>query len=437
MSVPAATPKLELHRRRVRQGVTLALLFAGYAGYYLCRSDFSVTLPLLLGVLQRRGVSAANATVGLGTVASLGVLAYALGKFPSGWIADRFGGRRNFLGGMAGAIAFTLLFTLGGGLPLFTLAWIGNRLTQSLGWPGMVKIGSRWFSSASYGTAMGILSVSFLFGDAAAREFLGRLLAAGVGWRPLWWIAAATLGLLLAANFTWLRESPLEVGLDEPAESSALAALSTPFAAESGGSALAGFLRSPVFWLACALSLGTTLLRETFNLWTPTFFTQSVGLSVADAAQKSALFPLFGGASVLLAGCGSDRMGKRGRGWIIVAGMAMTSLLLWAIAADWYGGSKLAPVILVAMTGFVLIGPYSYMAGAMALDFGGKRASATASGILDGIGYLGAVASGNTVATVLVAWGWRGAFAALAAVAVATGVAGVAFLALQNQPRQG
>jgi OPA family glycerol-3-phosphate transporter-like MFS transporter len=54
--------------------------------------------------------------------------------------------------------------------------------------------------------------------------------------------------------------------------------------------------------MVCLLSLGTTLLRETFNLWTPTYFAEYVGLSNAEAASRSALFPLFGGVSVLVAG---------------------------------------------------------------------------------------------------------------------------------------
>jgi len=52
---------------------------------------------------------------------------------------------------MAGSILFTLLLSLGGGIPLFTLAWMANRGVQSLGWAGMVKIASRWFSYSAYG----------------------------------------------------------------------------------------------------------------------------------------------------------------------------------------------------------------------------------------------------------------------------------------------
>jgi len=45
--------------------------------------------------------------------------------------------------------------------------------------------------------------------------------------------------------------------------------------------------------------------------------------------------------------------------------------------------------VLVAAIGFLVIGPYSFFAGAMSLDFGGRQGSATASGLIDGIGYLG------------------------------------------------
>ena len=74
-------------------------------------------------------------------------------------------------------------------------------------------------------------------------------------------------------------------------------------------------------------------------------------------------------------------------------------------------------VVLVGALGFVMIGPYSYLGGAVALDFGGKQGSATACGIIDGVGYLGGVLAGDTVARVSVAFGWSGAFFFLGMVA--------------------
>ena len=83
------------------------------------------------------------------------------------------------------------------------------------------------------------------------------------------------------------------------------------------------------------------------------------------------------------------------------------------------------PTILVAMAGFMLLGPYSYLAGAMSLDFGGERGSATAAGIIDGFGYLAGWLSGDTVARIAVDFGWRRAFVCLAGVSLLTALVAV------------
>ncbi len=62
----------------------------------------------------------------LGQIVSWGMIAYALGKLAGGGLADYLGGRFNFLGGMLGSIVFTVLFALGGTVPVFTLAWVGQ-----------------------------------------------------------------------------------------------------------------------------------------------------------------------------------------------------------------------------------------------------------------------------------------------------------------------
>ena len=416
------------------QSLTIALLFAGYAGYYLCRSDFSVTLPQLIDEFVSRGMTPEAAKIRLGQIGSWGVFAYAIGKLVLGGTADLLGGRRNFLAGMGGAILFTVLFGLGGGLPIFTLAWIGNRLLQSIGWAGMVKISSKWFSYAAYGTAMGVISLSYLFGDAASRYFMGALIHFGLGWRGVFLTAAGTLAVLFLANLLLLKESREQIGLP-PAEvnpANLFAAEDAPARPRRMTEILKPLLRSFAFWLVCLLSLGTTLVRETFNTWTPTYFNQALGIGKADAASLSALFPLFGGFAVLLAGVLSDRIGRSGRASIMFYGLLLTSAALAGLGLLPDGAAKAIPVSLVALIGFLVIGPYSYLAGAIALDFGGRDGSATASGLIDGVGYLGGgVLAGDTMARVSVGFGWQGAFLSLAAVAALSSVA--AFLFLRRQ----
>ena len=327
------------HRRlAVWQGLTISLLFIGYAGYYLCRSDFSVSLPLIIDELVAHGMTPDAAKIRLGAISSFGVLAYAIGKFFLGGVADLLGGRRNFLAGMGGAILFTVLFSLGGAMPIFTLAWIGNRLVQSIGWAAMVKITSRWFSYSSYGAVMGAISLSYLFGDAAARQFMGIMIGHGLGWRTVFQVAAGTLFVIFILNLLLLKESRKEIGVEEPTINPL-----NLFGAEgdqptpSGLKDLLGPLfRSPVFWVVCLLSLGTTLVRETFNTWTPTYFHEVVRYSKADAAQMSALFPLFGGLSVIVSGFLSDRLGRGGRAAIIFYGLLGSSVALFALGSIFF-----------------------------------------------------------------------------------------------------
>jgi sugar phosphate permease len=420
-----------LNRRHL---LTISLLFLGYAGYYFCRSDYSVALPLILAEQVRKGTPANIAQIRLGSIASLGVLAYAIGKFPSGGLADRFGGRRNFLGGMFGSILFTVLFMLSGGFPLFTLAWLGNRLVQSLGWAGLVKVTSRWFSYTTYGSVMAVLSLSYLFGDAISRGIMSLLLAHGFGWRGLFGAGAALLSVLLLCNLIFLRETPASCHLPAPEENPLnLFAESTP--AQPGMAAIFRMLLSSyAFWLVCGLSLGTTLLRETFNLWMPTYFTQMVGMTSAQAASGSALFPFFGGISVLLAGFLSDYFGPEGRSRILLGGLCFCVLALLALAAVSMHAPRILPLALVAAVAFCLLGPYSYLGGAMSLDFGGRQGSATASGLIDGFGYLAGVLSGNSMAHLAVTYGWQTMFLALAGVAALTSV--VAAAALWQQHRR-
>ncbi len=184
---------------RMRQTVVVLLLFGGYGALYFCRADLSVATPLLVEELGEHGVSHGDAIIRMGSIASFGVLAYALGKLFLTGLGDFWGGRINFLIGLGGATAFTLMFASGLSLPLFTIAWIGNRLTQSISWAGLIKVSSKWFDFSSYGMIIGILSISYLVGDAAARQWMGMLIEHGFGWRALFYFAAAVVGAAAGA----------------------------------------------------------------------------------------------------------------------------------------------------------------------------------------------------------------------------------------------
>jgi OPA family glycerol-3-phosphate transporter-like MFS transporter len=412
-------------RRAVRwRRITLITLFVGYMGYYLCRSNLAVAKPLML---DEAGLGLTKES--LGTIDSIGVLAYAVGKVVNGVLADRLGGRALFLGGMGVAAVCSVAFGRVSGLGALAAIWAVNRFAQAGGWPALVAITGRWFPKRSHATVLGVLSMSYLLGDAIARFYLGAFLRAGVSWRGLFEIAAATLAMITLVAVVTLRSGPRSVGLEEESEA-------TTSSEDVGTSArdieqtgervslreqIGPLLASGPFWLICAVNVGLTLIRETFNLWTPTFLREAAGIDPARAAWGSLFFPLVGALSAVTAGWLSDRVGGR-RGRVMVPSLVLLIVSLVLLGVVPVQGRPAVAVALTGLVAFFLIGPYSYLAGVSALDLGGRRAAATASGLIDTAGYLGAILSGLGVAALAGRYGWPAAFLVLAGIAAVTTV---------------
>ena len=215
--------------------------------------------PLLLEEFGPRGL---NKEI-IGLIASSGVLFYAVGKVLSGVLCDFFGGRRTFILGMIGSIIATVMFGLLTGIAAFMIIWSLNRLIQSTGWVSLVKITSNWFPFGMYGTVMGVLSLSFLFGDVLARLFLGSLISAGIGWRGVFFAAAGGLtAIAIGAQFL-LKSSPTEIGEEEPEVNpqnlfGSEGTLKRPLDMVM---LLRPLLSSFSFWMVATISLGLTLLQ--------------------------------------------------------------------------------------------------------------------------------------------------------------------------------
>ncbi|HSV72780.1 MAG TPA: MFS transporter [Chthonomonadales bacterium] len=382
--------------------VAIALLVVGYSGYYLCRSHLSVCAPLLVAEYGDRGLDMAA----IGAIASAGTLAYAAGKLATGWLADVVGGRRMFLAGIGGAVLGTALFAAGG-LPFFTTAWVLNRALQSFGWSSAVRVAGGWYPPARYGAVMGVMSLSYMLGDSVWRVFLGGLVARGFGWREVFTVAAGVLAVIGLACALWLRESP------------AARAQEPPEPAPSGPrELLAPLLASAAFWSVCLLSFGFTLIRESLDTWGPLFLAQA-GMTPGEAGKASSLLPLAGAVSVLLVGWLRDRLPAAALPWLLAGGLLMAVPAL-AGAGAIGPANPVAGLALLIAAAFTLLGPYSLLSGAIAMDFGGRRGSATASAWINGIGYLGGMLAGVGIGGLAQRMGWQAAFLALAGVAAAS-----------------
>jgi OPA family glycerol-3-phosphate transporter-like MFS transporter len=225
------------------------------------------------------------------------------------------------------------------------------------------------------------------------------------------------VALFLTLNFLLLRESRIDAGFTEAKPNPLNLFAASESRPQSVAQLLLPLIRSRAFLIVCLLSLGCTIIRESFNFWTPVYLHEYLGYSVSHAARMSSVFPGVGAVSVLITGWLSDRLGVNGRPLIMFVGLAAAAaalLVLMTMRSSSTG--PLLPLIAIGTVAFCLLGPYSYLGGALALDFGGKQAGAVSSGVIDGVGYLGAVVAGDSVGRVSQYFGWQGVFVSLAAV---------------------
>lgn len=439
MAEPGTDNSSTATRLRQWQRITVATLFTGYAGYYICRSNLSVVSPLLLKEFQDQGLNKGH----IGDIASFGVLFYALGKLVNGILADVLGGRRVFLIGLMGSVVCTVLFAYADrmahptagisaalGLPVAMLfpmfvIWAANRFIQSMGWNGLVQITSWWFPPGRLATILGVLSTSYLIGDALARAYLGLVIRAGFDWRGVFLFAAGSLALIGVLTMIFLKQRPAHLGLPEPPPppDNVYGTTCSP-----GKLTLVQLLKpllsSYAFWLVCLMNIGLTLIRETFNLWNPTYLNEVAKLDPGVAAMTSLIFPLVGAASALLAGWLVDRL--RGRYGLVVVpslvGLMGTLIVMGRLPVEQFDPTTRTVVVLslIAMVAFFLLAPYTFCSGILAVELGGQRGGGTSAGIIDTAGYMGATLAGSGIGRIAEHYGWAQAFDALAAVAMIT-----------------
>src|SRR5262249_22962394 len=144
----------------------LSVLVLGYIGVYLCRKNFGVANPLIREAFHLDKEQ-------IGRIASYSTAAYMIGKFVFGPIIDRIGGRVGFLVSLAAVAIFGALGGMVSSFFLLTLVYSANRLAGSAGWGGMVKQVPEWFPLRSMALAMGILSLSYVFGGLFATVLAG------------------------------------------------------------------------------------------------------------------------------------------------------------------------------------------------------------------------------------------------------------------------
>jgi sugar phosphate permease len=387
-------------------------LLLAYAAFYLCRANVEPALNLL--AIEHHYD---NEQVGL--VLSVALAAYAAGKLVLGPLSDVFGGKRVLVALLTATAVVSLAiaatdaprrFGAATGLVVIGALVVANRFVQAGGWGGLVDVVDATFDSTRRGTVMGILSTSYDVGNVVALLLSAGVVRAGGGWRALFVVnPLIVLAVALVVRFAL------------PASQ----ARARPEAKPSAYMGSAGRLsRQSAFWFAMALSFLLTFVRAGFMTWTPRFLYEvSVASNVTSptsgAIAKSAFFGVCGIMGSVITGRLSDRLGAGRRAPIMAFSLALLLASTLALAHAGVRSPWLATAG-VGACGLFLLGPYSLLAGAISLDVAEGRGAATASSLVDAIGYVGASLSAFVLGSVSKRVGWTAAFDV---VATAAGIA--------------
>ncbi|MFW9995695.1 MAG: MFS transporter [Candidatus Odinarchaeota archaeon] len=369
---------LRYWRRRV-----FVTVWITYMLYYVGRVNISIAItPMLLEFDHLTKTVMGGVTTAL-------FITYAIGQFVNGQLGDAIGGRRLVTIGLVGSAAVNLLFGFSDGIVVAMMVlWAFNGIFQSMGWAPSVKTVSNWVESAQRGRWSSFLGSSYQVGGIVSWIIASTIIdILGMDWRYSFWIAGIIL-FLSATHFYWrARSSPAEVGLT--AEKNPL------IEAESNHhvgfkNAIATIMTNRNVWFAAFGLFCLNIIRYGFTDWLPTYVTSD---DVLITVAKKILFPLAGSLGGISAVYVSDRY-LMGRRMPITAG-----LFVLLAAAIWVFSIVPADDVIIAMAFIALIGyltfaPHVILVTTMPMEFTDPKTTSSATGFIDGWGYIGAACTG-------------------------------------------
>ncbi|MED6119569.1 hypothetical protein PIB30_013003 [Stylosanthes scabra] len=440
---------------RTYRYVVLLITFLAYACYHATRKPTGIVKSVLCpdAHTKAQGWSPFNGPDGpskLGEIDLAFLACYSLGMYVAGHLGDTLDLRLFLTTGMMGSGIFVALFGMGffwnvHEFWFYLSMQMVAGLFQATGWPSVVAVIGNWFGKRKRGLIMGIWNAHTSVGNIS-----GSLLAASVldhGWG---WSFMVPGGLIICGGlvvYFFLAAYPEDVGFAtiHGVGSDLMPDTLVPAEDEEAGDEGRGAQRQGSMYRtsiglveACmipgvipfALCLFfAKLVAYTFLYWLPFYLTKTeIGgeyISVKAAGNISTMFDVGGIFGGILAGYLSDKLEARATTAASFMYLSIPSMFLYR-----HYGSASMPIniVLMAITGLLVNGPYALITTAVSADLGthsslrgDSRALATVTAIIDGTGSVGA-ALGPLLTGFLSTRGWDEVFLMLSIGAFIAGI---------------
>lgn len=398
MSSSAAGGKIEKARLVLppgygaRRGLNWSVVGLLYTSFYMCRYNISIANKAMSDEFH---LSKEN----MGDILAAFFYAYAIGQVVNGLITDRLGGKKALLIGATGTIICNIAF---GAASFWGLLWLFVVLrgidgySQSFGSPGFIKVNASWFSTTERGTFAGVFGFMINLGRVAINQlgpallggfvFLGLWQIPPQHWRMLFFVPAGIAAVMAVALAIWAKDTPEEAGFHNVYKGEAdhddkvKADMREVFV---------NIVTNKYVWImACAYAC-TGAVRQTVDQWFPRYMqdVHKIDLDSPLFLVVGFLIPFVASAGSFISGIISDHV-FNGRRAPVAAGIYCIEIVTILIASRVSGAVAIA--VAFVMVAFTANSTHSLLGPAAAMDIGGRKAAAFASGCINSFQYIGA-----------------------------------------------
>ncbi len=403
-----------------QQRTVLWVLWLTYGSLYFCRNNLGVAIP---GLKEELHYDAKQ----MGTVLMSLKLAYGVGQFINGQLAEQVRPRKLLAIGLLASAALNVVFGWATALYFLTFVWACNGYVQALGWPPTMRTAANWFPPEQRGRAIGIIgtgyqlcgALTFVVSGWAAEKF---------GWRGALYIPAILVTASAIHMLIFLKDSPRQVGQRlRPAEKyletksplaqaggthcstfmeAEVAAQLPPIHSHSLKENLKLTLTNPALWIVASALLLLDACRYGFTDWGVLHLMKVQNAKVSDAAFKYAVLPMGGICGSLVAGWMTDKF-FRGRPVPMIF-ILLLALGCFGLAYDHVIHLGLVPSIsILFVIGFGIFGAQILLVGTLPVDLARGGTAAAASGFVNFMGYMGAAAGDKFTGHLAQDYGWQ------------------------------
>lgn len=363
-------------------------------------------------VMTQMAEELGSTTAAMGVVSSALFWCYAFGQLVNGRLGAFFGYKRFMMFGVAASAVLNVIISFQNSIPTIAVLWGLNGFCQSMVWSNGIGVLNKWWPKSERGFASGLATA--FSGIAQVVTYLTILLC--LGWNPDWgWRAAfrypmIPMVLMLIAFTLFFKEKPENVGLAPfEEEDKTAAARDATLATEMEKM---GFLypykvlfREPKVIVFCLISAIAGVGRYGLLTWIPTYFQETMGLSIKQGILSSILLPAGQACAMFVFPFITDKVFKGKREPMLVLASIVTFCGMICFPFIETQAPASAMLLLVGISGMV-----TGVIWAIAGDMGGRTFSSTVVGVLDWAVYMGAAIQATVFGFVKDTFGWSAIF---------------------------